>query len=110
MNYKITTKKGLEKKWEKVVNKNTKDAYSKAIIKVTKKVCDELDKDKSPEKAERIGIKNSDITGFMAGAMASMIRHFHPRGEEFNNWWNGQFGVKNKKGTVNPALITINSK
>lgn len=53
---KITLKEETEKDWEKAV-KNNKDGYGKAVIDVVIRVCAELDKGKSPQEAESIGIK-----------------------------------------------------
>jgi len=103
----ITLKKGLEEEWQKAVNKN-KDGYGKGVIKIVEKVCSELDKGKSPQEAESIGIEDSGITGFQAGAMASMINYFHPRGDEFRKYFNKVCGGTGKeKGTINPAIMTI---
>jgi len=103
----ITLKSGTEKEWVKAVN-NNKDGYSRAVIDVVVKVCAELDKGKLPQEAESIGIKGSGITGFQAGAMASMINYFHPRGDEFRKYFNKQNGGTGKeKGTINPAIITL---
>lgn len=103
---KITVKKGLEKKYESYVSKN-QDGYGNSVILVTAKVCKLLDEGKTPQEAEKKGIKGSGITGFMAGAMASAIKYYHPRGDEFNKHWNKKFGVENSKGTVNPAILTV---
>lgn len=106
----ITLKKGLEKEWETAVDKN-KDGYGGAVIDVVVSVCAELDKLKSPQEAESIGIKGSGITGFQAGAMASMIKHFHPRGDEFGVYFNKQNGgTGEEKGVINPAIFTIKTK
>ena len=105
----ITTKKGLKKEWEKAVDKN-QDGYGHAVIKVVVKVCKLLDEGKSPEIAEDKGIKGSGITGFMAGAMTSMITYFHPRGDEFKKYWNKKFDPKPRKGVINPAIMTIKIK
>jgi hypothetical protein len=105
----ITLKKGTEKEWQEAVDKN-KDGYGKAVIDVVIKVCAELDKGKSPQEAETIGIKGSGITGFQAGAMASMINHFHPKGEEFREYFNKENGeTGQEKGVINPAILTIKS-
>ena len=51
------------------------------------------------------------ITGYMAGAVASMVSACHSRGEEFKRAWNAKYlreGEEDKAGVVNPALITIN--
>lgn len=104
----ITTKsEELTKQWNGYVEKN-QDEYGSAVIDVIVKVCTELDKGKKPEEAEAIGIKDSGITGYMAGVMASAIAHFHPRGDEFNKYWNKKCGgTGEEEGTINPAIITI---
>lgn len=35
------------------------------------------------------------------------IVHDENTGEEMRLWWNNQYGVKDSKGTVNPAIITL---
>lgn len=107
----ITTKtEELQKQWLSYVEKN-KDEYGMAVLEVVVKVCAELDKGLSCEEAEKIGIKDSGITGFMAGCMAQSIVHFHPRGDEFKDYWNKRCGGSGKeKGTINPAIITIKEK
>jgi hypothetical protein len=110
---KITTKPGLEKEWNKTVNKN-QDSYGHAVVEMTVKLCKALDEDNSPEEAEEIAIKDSDITGFMAGCMAQWVSYFHPRGEEFRKHWNkkvgGVTGQENSEGVLNPALISIKNQ
>jgi hypothetical protein len=107
---KITTKPGLEKEWEEAVAKN-QDGYGHAVVDVTVKACKYLDEGLSCKKAEDKGVKGSGITGFMAGCMAQWITYFHPRGEEFRKYWNKQFGIKeDKKGVVNPAVVTVETK
>lgn len=104
----ITTKsEELTKEWEGYVEKN-KDGYGHAVIEVIVKVCKGLDEGKTPEEAENEGIKDSGITGFQAGCMAGAIAHFHPRGDEFNKYFNKQCGgTGEEKGTINPAILTI---
>lgn len=54
---------------------------------------------------------DAGITGFMAGAIASMVATVHSRGEEFRASWNKGYGVEAKgKGVVNPAIVTISDK
>ena len=107
---KITTKEGLEFGWVKSVEQND-DPYGRAVIKVIAKVCECLDKGLTPKEAEDEGIKDSGITGYQAGVMASMISHFHPRGEEFKKYFNKQCGgTGEEKGTINPAILTVKTK
>lgn len=106
----LTTKDDrAAKDWQASLKKN-QDPYGFAVLEVVSKLGANLDAGMSPEKAEDKAIEGSGITGFMAGAMASMIAQLHPRGAEFREYWNGQFGVKNDKGTVNPAIMTLKSK
>ncbi len=66
-----------------------------------------LDEGKTCEEAEK-GMNGHDLTGYMAGAVASAITHFHPRGEEFKKFWNkGYGGTGEEEGTINPAILTI---
>jgi len=108
-------KKGLKKEWEKSKAMN-KDPYGNAVVIVTEKVGEALDKGLSPEKAQKKGTKDSEITGFQAGCVAQWISYFHPRGEEFRKWWNidtqiNDEGDKANKGggVLNPALMTIDT-
>jgi len=100
--------------WNKQVEIND-DPYGKACIDVTRKVMEILD-DKQPFDCQKI-ISQADkevgaggITGFMAGCVASMVKQFHHRGDEFNKQWNKGYGVENSEGTVNPAILTIGEK
>lgn len=104
----LTTKdEAAGKKWQKYIEKN-QDEYGFGVIEVVSKLGANLDKGMSPAEAEKLAIKGSGITGFMAGMMADIIFKLHPRGQEFQLYWNHQFGVDtNFKGTVNPALVEI---
>lgn len=101
--------KGKEKEYEKYVALNSKDGYSRYVIDWTESVGKLLDKGKTPEEADRLA-DSDEGTGFQAGCVAQIIAHFHPRGKEFQKWWNNRFGVKNAKGVVNPAIFTMKSK
>lgn len=93
--------------WDKQVELNSKDAYSKACIEAAQKVMEALDAGKTPKEAhdEMYGL---GLSGFMAGCVAQIVSQAHMRGEEFNDFWNESWGVpKGTKGTVNPAIVTI---
>lgn len=105
---KMEVKKGLEKEYEDYVKKN-QDGYGNAVIVAGAKVGKALSEGKTCKEAHNEMYKN-DLTGFMAGCLASAISHFHSRGEEFKEFWNRQYGIKNAKGVVNPAIITIKDK
>lgn len=103
-----------KKDWEKAIV-NNKDEYGKACIDTAKGVMELLDKEKDFDCHDLIcrvdkEVKAGGLTGFMAGAVASMVSSFHSRGKEFKEKWNKDWGVKNSKGVVNPAIATIKSK
>lgn len=108
-NEQLTVKPGLEEKYAGYVQKN-QDEYGNACIVATAAVGKLLDEGKTPEEAEK-GMHGFGITGFMAGAAAKAIVHFHPRGEEFKKFWNKHVGGTGaEEGTINPALVTIATK
>lgn len=103
--------------WESWVKAN-KDPYRKCCIDVARGTMKLLDDEKHKDfDANKIiseaddNIKAGGITGFMAGCIAQMITKCHSRGEEFKKKWNESYGVKDeKKGAINPALVTISLK
>ena len=107
----MITNKKLWDSWVKV----NKDPYGKCCVDVARETMKLLDdgehKDFLPNKIiceADDNIKTGGITGFMAGCVASMVSQCHSRGKEFKKKWNESYGVKDeRKGTVNPALITI---
>jgi len=113
--------------WQAWVD-NNQDPYGKCCIDVARKVMEFLDEEPNTpiEKGEgHFGvsglinradesIKAGGITGFMAGAVATMVSHCHSRGEEFRKMWNldtqiGSEGEKANegKGVLNPALLKL---
>jgi hypothetical protein len=101
----LLVKKELAKAWVDYATLNTKDFYSAGVVQSAVNVMEGLTKGMKPEEAE--GLVDGGITGFMMGCVASTVTHFHPRGDEFKAYWNGRWGVKDAKGVVNPAIITI---
>jgi hypothetical protein len=104
-----------EDDWDKWV-KNNQDPYGKAICDVARKVMEILDVEQEFDTYKIIcradeEINAGGITGFMAGAVASMVSHCHSRGEEFRKKWNADNKIGEKEydgdGVINPALITI---
>ncbi len=110
--YQISKDQEKQNKWEKYVEINMADGYSKAVIDATISVCKLLDKGHSPIHAEENGMKGHGLTGFMAGAVANGVVSFHPRGNEFKIFWNRLHGIKdrNTKGVVNSAIMTFKKK
>ncbi len=103
----MNIKPGLEEEYEKYVKINSEDEYSKVVISAGENVGKLLDEGKSPEEAEK-GLHGFQLTGYMAGAVVSIINHFHPRGEEMNSFWNKSLGgTGEEKDTINPAILTI---
>jgi len=79
-------------KWDEVVKIND-DPYGKACIDVTRRVMEILDKDELFDCHQIIcradkEVDAGGITGFMAGCVASMVKRYHSRGDEFNRQWN----------------------
>lgn len=103
------------KGWEKCVA-NNQDPYGAAVVAVARRVMEILDAepgDFDPHALICRADKETEaggITGYMAGAAASIIANAHSRGSEFRGKWNALFGVKSDKGTVNPAILTISEK
>ena len=102
-------------KWNDVVKINSTDGYSSCCVNIAAEVMRLLDLPENQKfechdlinKADD-NIKAGGITGFMAGAAASMVSQCHSRGEEFKRQWNKGYGVPDDaEGTVNPAILTI---
>lgn len=105
---KMTVKESMQKEYEDYVSKN-QDDYGNAVIAATANVAKKLDEGKSCEEAEK-AMDGYGLSGFMAGCVASAIVHYHPRGEEFKQFWNKRCGgTGTENGTINPAIITIKS-
>jgi hypothetical protein len=110
----ITNQKG----WDKWVKSNT-DPYGKCCVDVAREVMRLLD-ERGEFKTHAIiseadeNIKAGGITGFMAGAVASMVSQCHSRGEEFRKQWNLENQISDEgekanegQGVLNPALLVI---
>ncbi len=83
---------GMEEEYAKYVEDNSKDPYSKSVVEAGEQVGLLLDNPKNPPyKAER-GLHGFGLSGFQGGSAIAAIAHFHPRGEEMQNYWNGKNG------------------
>ena len=103
-------KEGLAEEWKKAAGANCLDPYSFGVVQATVNAFELLVEGKTPEEVENGAFGGHGYSGFMVGSAAGWIAKFHQRGEEFNQYWNNKFGVSEEKakgGTVNPALITI---
>jgi hypothetical protein len=103
------------KKWKKW-KKNNKDPYGGCCVNVAREVMRLLDEREEFDASDLIceadtNIKAGGITGFMAGAVATMVAQCHSRGEEFRKSWNGDVGgatgQEDVKGVLNPAVLNI---
>lgn len=97
--------------WNETVEKN-KDPYGKCAVDVARNVMIELDKNEPFNANDLIlkGDKEKELTGFLAGCVASIVSTCHTRGDEFKKSWNKHFNVESTEGTVNPAIITFEKK
>ena len=108
-----------KEKWKSYVE-NNQDDYGGCCVKVACQVMKILDKEQGDFDIHKIICRADDeinaggITGFMAGAVVSMVSQCHSRGEEFRQKWNkdNQIGDEGDKanegnGVSNPALLTI---
>ena len=101
--------------WEKVVKRNSTDAYGKCCVDVARGVMKDLDKvDAFDCHAIICGQKEAKgLSGYQAGAVASMVSNFHTRGEEFRKQWNNDVGIRGGRGVdgvIDPSTITVRSK
>jgi hypothetical protein len=112
-----------QKRWDKYVEVNGKDPYSKCCVDVAKEAMSILDKEPGDFDCHEVicradeNIKAGGITGFMASAAAQMISTCHSRGEEFRRKWNkmNQIGregeeANEKGGVLNPAILLVGDK
>ena len=109
-----------EKSWNECV-KNNDDPYGKCAVDVARRTMEILDNGEPFDTHELICRADKEVhggqgslTGFLAGAVASMVSECHERGEEFRSQWNvdNQCGDEGEKanesgGVLNPALLTI---
>ena len=80
--------------WETAI-KNNPDPYGGCCINVARRVMELLDDAREIDACGLIHQANKEldarITGFMAGAVASMVSAFHERGDDFKKSWNKSF-------------------
>lgn len=101
--------------WKRCQENNT-DPYGKCCVDVARKVMEILDTEPGEIDPHKLICRADDeteaggITGFMAGAVASIVSGCHSRGDEFRLAWNKSNGVteeKAKGGVVNPAILVM---
>lgn len=112
-----------KEKWQEWID-NNKDEYGGQCVKVAYHLMKRIDDPKVEITEAKIHtlIVDADnktdepgISGYMAGAVASMVSACHERGDEFRRAWNRdtQIGDEGDKanegdGVLNPALMNIN--
>jgi len=113
MEFAMTVKPELEGEYREYVEMNSKDPYSRGVLTASCMVAQGLDDGLSIKNAVDT-INELGITGFMAGCMAQAISRFHPRGEEFRQWWNRDNQISDEGdraneagGVLNPAILNI---
>jgi len=102
--------------WDKSVEINSNNSYSKAIT-IYSKIWMNLMEEKieAGAKLEDIAEETSNkadegigITGFMYGMSVNIISQVWEYGEQLRIWHNAKYGQPHPTGTVNPAIININ--
>ena len=98
---------------------NNQDHYGGACVRVAYNVMKKLDEGDPITDIHQLICDADDvggITGFMAGAVASIVSHCHERGEEFRRIWNGDVAIGDEGeranesgGVLNPAILNIES-
>ena len=113
-----------EKKWKKFEEVNSKDSYSKEVVRYSKSWAELMEikidsgsniEDIAKDTSHEADIKG--ISGFMYGCAVETLSIYWEYGEELRRWHNldAQIGSEgeeaNKKGSVlNPALLAVRRK
>lgn len=99
--------------WMQFADNNTNDGYSVFVVKAVISMMKKFEEGISFEEAEKqVYNEELGLSGFMAGAAANALSHFAKNGDAYRDHWNKQYGVEEaeEKGTVNPAILSINKK
>lgn len=106
-------KEGKEKEFDKCVEINSNDHYSRSVIDYMIRWADMMEgrmeggesitdmADKTSHEADTDG-----ITGFMYGCAVELLSCFWEHGEELRVWHNKQYGYEGD-GVVNPAILSV---
>jgi len=100
----------LLEEYNKYVEMNKQDDYSKACIDAGEVFMSAIEEGKSYDEAEKIMCeKEPGMTGFMVSMIYKAVAHFHEDGQNVKNWWNKKNGVtQDIPGIVNAAVVTFN--
>jgi len=99
--------------WMQFADNNTNDGYSVFVVKAVISMMKKFEEGISFEEAEKqVYNEELGLSGFMAGAAANALSHFAKNVDAYRDHWNKQYGVEEaeEKGTVNPAILSINKK
>lgn len=102
--------------YDAYVIKNSQDGYSRAVVDFAEVWAKLMQVEISKGRTEikdiadecQSGLGYLGITGFQYGCVVSALSHFWVFGEELRRWHNKQYGIGgDKKGVVNPAILTL---
>ena len=103
----------MEKEFEKCIEINSHDGYSKGVIDYMIRWADMMEERVSNgEEINNIAEETSHradsdgITGFMYGCAVNLLSKYWAYGDQLKNWHNSQYGYEGE-GAVNPAIVTI---
>lgn len=104
---------GKEKEFERFVEINSKDFYSRGVVDYMTRWAELMEKeiengarvadiaDSTSTRADTDG-----ITGYMYGCAVSVLLHFWEYGEELIKWHNKEYNYDGD-GVVNPAILVV---
>ena len=107
-----------EKGWNKTVEINSKDPYSKCCIDYARTWMELMEErlrngerlEDMAQETSREADKEYRITGFMYGMVVSIISSVWKYGDQLRKWHNAQYGQPDAEGTVNPAILILKKK
>lgn len=99
--------------WTKARAANT-DPYSNAVMEYAEEWADAMERKLKADPTLTVAVvarpcepKGHGITGFQYGCAVATLRDVWERGAELNAWHNGEYGLPNAEGTVNPAILVL---
>jgi hypothetical protein len=104
--------------YQKYVETNSGDGYSRGVVDYAEQwaklmqiaIADGKTNIRDIAEETQKPLSYLGITGFMYGCVIQALSHFWLFGEELRIWHNKEYGVsEDKKGVVNPAILTINT-
>ncbi len=99
--------------WITFVTNNTEDGYSACVVEASINLMKKIETGVSYEEAlDLVFNKEMGLTGYQAGSVANVVAQAYINGEQFRQYWNSRYGVKDEevKETVNPAVLTLKKK